>query len=395
MQQIFIALSLLVLPLLTHAQQIRQLDGTMIPADDLTRRIERLKDTAHVPGLCVFIFNGNEVVYKHAFGYKRLDTKTPMTTDANFYGASLSKAVFAVLVMKLAEEGVINLDKPLQEYLGKPVYEYTPDPRNWATDYSSLKGDTLYRKITARMCLSHTSGFHNWRFYEPNQQLRIHFEPGSRFSYSGEGFSYLQLVIEKKTGRSLEELMQDEVFKPAGMKMSAYSWQSRFERDYVQGHSKEGKVYAKDKDNAPRAGSTLETTPDDYALFIKAVMNNTILKASSTRQMFSPQIRINTAMQFPPLNNTVTTDNDNIQLGYGLGWVVFKTPYGPAAFKEGNGDGFQHFSIIYPEKQTAMIIMTNSENGESIYKELLETAIGDTYSPWKWAGYIPYNLRKQ
>jgi D-alanyl-D-alanine-carboxypeptidase/D-alanyl-D-alanine-endopeptidase len=382
----------ILLPLAVNAQSIQRLDGSTITADALTQKIRYLQDTAHVAGLCVIIFNKNRVVYKKAFGYKNLDTKAPLTTRMNFYGASLSKAVFAALVMKLVEEGQIDLDKPLQEYLDKPAYDYPPDPKNWAADYTSLKGDSLYRKITARMCLSHTSGFNNWRFYDPGEKLRMHFEPGARFSYSGEGFSYLQFVIEHKLGRSLDELAQEKMFGPAGMRMSAYLWKPQFEQDYSNGHTQDGKVKERDKDDPSRAGATMETTPDDYALFFSALMNNKILKAASLKEMFAPQIRITTATQFPPLNDTHSTANDAIGLSYGLGWCVFHAPYGRAAFKEGNGDGFQHFAIIYSDRQTAIIIMTNSENGKSIFKDVLETAVGDTYTPWKWGGYIPYNM---
>jgi serine-type D-Ala-D-Ala carboxypeptidase/endopeptidase len=64
------------------------------------------------------------------------------------------------------------------------------------------------------------------------------------------------------------------------------------------------------------------------------------------------------------------------------------------AFKEGHGDGFQHYSIIFPEAGTGIIMMSNSDNAESIFKELLETAIADRYTPWYWENYIPYNQQK-
>jgi CubicO group peptidase (beta-lactamase class C family) len=82
---------------------------------------------------------------------------------------------------------------------------------------------------------------------------------------------------------------------------------------------------------------------------------------------------------------------DLIQLSYGLGWGLYKTPYGWGAFKEGHSDGFQHFSVIFPEKKAGVLIMTNSDNGESIFKELLEITLTDTYFPWEWENYIPYD----
>jgi CubicO group peptidase (beta-lactamase class C family) len=343
--------------------------------------------------MAITVFNNNEPVYKKAFGYSRADVQEPIKTSTNFYGASLSKAVFAVLVMKLVEEKFIDLDKPLQDYLPKPIFEYTPQTK-WHDNYAALKEDTLYKKITARMCLDHTTGFPNWRWDEPDQKLRVNQVPGSGYSYSGEGMVYLQVVIEKMTGKTLEQLMEQKVFAPLKMTMSSYSWQPRFELDYCFGHNSAGKLFEKDKDNEPRSASTLETTLDDYTLFTMGVLKKSILGAASTQTMFTPQVRLRSVKQMGPLRLKDTTNNDNISLSYGLGWVLLKSPYGTGAFKEGHGDGFQHYSIIFPDKGTGIIILTNSDNGESIFKELLETAIGDKYTPWWWENYIPYNMKK-
>ena len=348
---------------------------------------------AHVHGLAISIFNNNKPVYKKTFGYKNSTAKEPLQTNTNMYGASLSKAVFAVLVMKLVEEGVIDLDKPLQDYLPKPIYEYTPATK-WHDDYSHLKNDPLYKKITARMCLDHTAGFPNWRWDEPDQKLRVKLEPGLRYSYSGEGLVYLQVVLEKMLGKPLEALMQEKIFIPLGMNMSSYTWQTKFEKDYSLGHNSTGALYEKDKDNEARSASTLETTLDDYTLFTTAVLNNSIIRSSSRNEMFRPQVKIRSISQFGPFSKRDSTLNDGIKLSYGLGWVLLQSPYGTGAFKEGHGDGFQHYSIIFPEQGTGIIIMSNSDNAESIFKELLEITIGDTFTPWQWENYIPYDQKR-
>ena len=148
----------------------------------------------------------------------------------------------------------------------------------------------------------------------------------------------------------------------------------------------------KDKDNAPRSASTLETTPDDLSLFLEAVLQKRILGAGSYKEMFTPQLRLRSKIQMEAQSwlDTTNAENDKIQLSYGLGWGILQTPYGFGAFKEGHGDGFQHYSILFPEKNMGIVIMTNSDNGESIFKELLEFAIKDIYTPWKWQHYIPY-----
>ena len=393
LQTYFLIIALI--PALSFSQKITRLDDSKISSAELDRKIQQLMKDGKVQGLAITVFNENQPVYKKVFGYKRFDTKDPLRTNTNFYGASLSKSVFAVLVMKMVEEEVIELDKPLESYLPTPVYAYGKGT-SWNQDYTSLEKDSLYKKITARMCLDHTSGFPNWRWYEPDQKLRVLFQPGTAYSYSGEGLCYLQFVLEKITGKSLEQLMEEEIFHPLGMNTSAYTWEARFEKNYCYGHDTNGKIYQKDKDNAPRSASTLETTPDDLSLFLEGVLQKRILTPASYKQMFTPQLRLRSKMQMEQRSwlDTTTSENDNIQLSYGLGWGILQTPYGLGAFKEGHGDGFQHYMIIFPERQMGILILTNSDNGEGIFKELLEVAMADKYTPWRWQNYIPFDQKK-
>jgi len=388
-------LILVIIPVISFSQTVTRLDDSKISSAELDNKVQQLMKDGNVQGLAITVFNKNKPVYKKVFGYKRFDTKEPLQTNTNFYGASLSKAVFAVLVMKMVEEKVIALDKPLESYLPQPVSAYGKGT-SWNQDYTDLKGDSLHKKITARMCLDHTSGFPNWRWYEPDQKLRVDFEPGSGYSYSGEGLCYLQFVLEKITGKLLEQLMEEKIFHPLGMSTSAYTWQARFEKNYCHGHDTNGKVLEKDKDNAPRSASTLETTPDDLSLFLEGVLEQRILGAVSYKEMFTPQLRLRSKIQMEAQSwlDTTNSENDKIQLSYGLGWGILQTPYGFGAFKEGHGDGFQHYFIIFPEKQMGILILTNSDNGEGIFKELLEFAVGDKYTPWRWQNYIPYDQKK-
>ena len=368
---------------------ITRLDGTTIDTAALSRQIETLTRTASVPGITVTIFNDAAPVYTRAFGFADKPAGRPLRTQTEIYGASLSKAVFSVLVMRLVEQGVLDLDKPLQDYVSTPLYENRGT--SWHEDLSDLRSDARYRRITARMSMSHTTGLPGWRWFEPDQKLHIHFEPGSQYSYSGEGMTLLQIVIQKITGKSLEELMHEHVFGPYGMTMSSYTWQPRFEADYAVGHASDGKPYPKDKDNAPRAPSTLETTTDDYVRFMTAVLRREGLTDASWNEIFKPQIRIRSRTQFGPGSTETTSTNDAIELSYGLGWGLQRTPHGWGAFKEGHGDGFQHYSIIYPEKKLGVLLMSNSDNAESIFGHLLSLTIADTFTPLEWENYVPYD----
>lgn len=368
-----------------EAPPIRRLDGSTIAAAALTEQIARLAQAGQVQGLTVTVFNHAEPVYSQAFGAANQPGGQPLRTGTELYGASLSKAVFAVLVMRLAEQGVITLDTPLVDYLKEPLWRKQGE--EWHEDLTDLQDDPRADRITARMSLSHTTGLPNWRWIEPDNRLRLHFDPGARYSYSGEGMTLLQVVIEKRTGQPLEQLMRQQVFGPAGMTTSSYTWQPRFEADYALGHRADGTTYPKDKDNAARSASTLETTPDDMARFLAAVLRGDGLTPASWAEMFRPQIRIRSRSQFGPGAREDTDANDAIELSYGLGWGLLHTPYGWGAFKEGHGDGFQHYMIVFPARGLGVLLMSNSDNAEGIFDQLLRLTLADSYTPLEWEGY--------
>ena len=166
-------------------------------------------------------------------------------------------------------------------------------------------------------------------------------------------------------------------------------WQPRFEADYAVEHRADGTTHPKDKDNDPRSARALETTPADMVRFFEAVLRGDGLRASSWNEMFSPHIRIRTAAQFGPGAQQESDANDDIELSYGLGWGLLHTPCGWGAFKEGHGDGFQHYGIVFPEVGLGMLLMSNSDNAEGIFDELLRTGIADSYTPAEWESY-PY-----
>ncbi len=372
-----------------NTHKIVRLDETEIAQDSLTTKINQLMKEASVHGMAVAVFNENKVKYQKTFGYRDFEQNLELNDSTNIYGASFSKAVFGVLVMKLVEDGVIDLDTPLQSYLPKKIYEYEPETK-WHDDFSALKNDSLYHKITARMCLNHTTGFANSRWFEPDYQLRVHRIPGSRYSYSGEGFIYLQVVLEKILAKKLEELAQAIIFEPLNMHHSSYKWKPTFEENFAYGHTTLGEKHIKDIDNEPRGGSTLETTSADFIKFLEAVLQRKILSEQSWEEIFRPQIRIRSMKQFGPLALKDSTLNDAIQLSYGLGWGVLQTPYGIGVFKEGHGNGFQHYTILFPQAKKGVMIMTNSDNGERIFEELLKVTMSDVYTPAEWENYISY-----
>ena len=202
----------------------------------------------------------------------------------------------------------------------------------------------------------------------------------------------LQKVIEKISGKGLEQLARERVFDPLDMDMTSYVWQEHFGNNYCYGHTTEQKVIDKDTEDEAGAAGSMETTPVDYSKFLTKIIELSSHNSDVTKLMFAPNIRINSKKQFGPESLEKTNVNDSIGLNYGLGWGILKSPYGHAYFKEGHGEGFQHYSILFPEKRIGILLMSNSDNAESIFKEVLELGIGDIYTPWYWEDYIPYEI---
>jgi CubicO group peptidase (beta-lactamase class C family) len=356
--------------------QIGRPDGQVLTTFSIDSMVRRLMDTAGVTGLGLGIINDNKVAYVQSYGYKNRPAGQRNDTATCFYAASLAKPLFASIVMQLVDSGIIDLDKPLYTYLPKPLPEYP--------DYADLASDERWKLITARECLDHSTGFPNWRFLNPhdNKKLEIFFTPGSRFAYSGEGLVLLQMVVEALTHRSLESLAQSKVFIPLGMTRTSYVWQPAFETDYAVGHDTNEDTLPKHRRKTPNAAGSMETTIADYTRFMAAMVRG-------KRDMFQPQIAIYEKHEFPSLDTSTTEEYQPIHLSYGLGWGVFASPFGNAFFKEGHDDGWEHYCIGFPDSKSGIVIMTNSSNGESIFKELVENLTGVTI-PWGWEGYTPY-----
>jgi CubicO group peptidase (beta-lactamase class C family) len=364
--------------------QIVRPDGLILTHAAIDSLVKKLMDTARVTGLAIGILTDNRVNYIKSYGYKNKTTNLLNDTATSLYGASLAKPLFGYIVLQLVDSGLIDLDKPLYTYLPKPLPDYE--------NYRDLEGDNRWKLITARNCLDHTTGFPNWRQFNPkgNGKIEMFFTPGERYAYSGEGIYLLQFVVEIITGRNLEELAREKIFVPFGMYKTSFLWQPSFENDYAVPHDENGIALPKSKRTKLNAAGSMETTIADYTRFMSAVMQGDRLSVKSKTEMLTPQISIYSKHQFPTLNNITTKKNKKIRLSYGLGWGLFFSPYGWAFFKEGHDEGWGHYTIQFPDKGFSLIIMSNSSNGERIFKELVEKIAGVTI-PWEWEGYTPYH----
>jgi CubicO group peptidase (beta-lactamase class C family) len=348
----------------------QQDDNPTIAIERLKKDIPELMKRADIPGISVALIHHGKLVWSNVYGVGNAVTQRPVTAASVFEAASLSKPVFAYGVLKLVDEGKLNLDTPLNKYLGNN-YDVVDDPR--------------INLITARRVLSHTSGFPNWRDFDHTKNLLIHFTPGEKWSYSGEGMVYLARVVEKITGLSLEDYMQKMVLQPLGMTSSSYIWQDRYDSLKVYRHDVMGDTSGRIQTaggqveaikEGGNAAASLSTNAVDYSKFIIALLNGTGLKKSTREQLFTPQIRVNE--KYP-------------QLAWGLGVGLETMPEGEYFWHWGdNGDG-KAFVIGFLPGKNALVYFANSANGLSITREILADGIGGEHPSLAHLGYRRYS----
>jgi CubicO group peptidase (beta-lactamase class C family) len=372
--------------LLSQNSSVVQLNGNKVSVADIDGAVTRWMVRAHVTGVGIAVFNDGKVAYLKTYGARDTEKNIPLTPDSIMTAASLTKPAFAAMVMQLVHEHVIDLDKPVYEYLPKPLPEYAA--------YQDLASDARYKQITMRMLLNHTSGFPNWRRFTDDKKLRIYFAPGSRFAYSGEGIALAQMIVETVTRKSVIELMKEHIFQSLEMTRTSMIWEPRFEDDYANGYDEMGKSLGPERRERGDAARSMQTTLRDYARFIQRVLSGAVVDNKDREMMLRPQISIGSKHEFPTLSTETTRENDNIHLSYGLGWGLYFTRYGQAFFKEGHDEGWRHYVVCFDKPKIGMLIMTNSSNGEDIYDGLLRAVLADTFTPLEWEGFKPSTTKE-
>jgi CubicO group peptidase (beta-lactamase class C family) len=377
-----LCLSLFATSVAAQQPAITRPDGGQLTSAQIDSTVNGLIQAAHITGAGVALFHRGKVVYLKAYGLRDAEKNLPLMPDSVMTAASLTKSAFATVVMRLAQVGTLDMDKPIEQYLGRPLGDFPA--------YADLKGDPRTAKLTLRILLDHTAGFANFRGLEDDHKLHIHSDPGTHFGYSGEGVGLAQFVVEKVTGESATQLMQAELYGPLKMSRSSMIWLPRFESDFANGYDEYGRSLGPERRPSPSAAGSMQTTPRDYATFLSALMRGEELSSAARDRMLSPQVRIHSAHQFPSLTPDTTTAYDPIELSYGVGWGLYKSPYGPAFFKEGHDEGWRNLALCFSNGD-GILVMTNSSNGEGIFKPLVEALLGETAFPFDWEGYTPYD----
>ena len=349
----------------------------------------RLMARTHAQGLALAVIDHGQVRDVDAWGLRNAQGD-PLTTDTVMYGASLTKTVFAYTAMQLVDQGRLALDTPLKDDLDKPLPDYPPDatfPGKYGP-YADLAGDPRWQAITPRMCLTHSTGFDNFSFIEPDRRLRIHFDPGTRYSYSGEGMSLLQFVIEH--GRAEQGLGVDvgdlarANFDRLGMTRTRLTWRNGEDANVADGWNDQGQPKPHDKRSKVRVAGSMNTTIADLSRFAAALVRGDGLSEASRAEMTRPSLHITTAHQFPHFGAELPPGKQRQDLAAGLGVVVFDGPQGHGFFKGGHDGQTANTLACLEQGQRCVLILSNDVRAESGFAALVRFILGDTGVPYDW-----------
>jgi CubicO group peptidase (beta-lactamase class C family) len=279
--------------------------------------------------------------------YGELAAGVPAPRNTIFNVASLTKPITALVALKLASEGKWNLNEPL--------YTYWLDP--------DIANDPRAKLLTTRHILSHQSGFPNWRGENHDRKLAFEFDPGTKYQYSGEGYEYLRMALEKKFHTTLDLLAGELIFRPLGMNDTRFFWDKTMdEKRFAPWHDGEGNLYKTYKNTEASAADDLLTTVEDYSKFMIHIMNGGGLSKELYAQMTANQVRIKNKKYF------------------GLGWWVDEiNENGENALVHGGDDkGVHTIAFILPKTKRGLVIFTNCDNGTDVYIPVILAYLGKT-----------------
>lgn len=289
-----------------------------------------------VPGLAIGRVIAGDIVWLGNFG--QADENRVVDESTVFNVASLTKPLFATLVMQLVQDGRFALDDPLAYYWIDPDVE--DDPR--------------HLQLTARLALSHQTGFPNWRGSNP---LAFLFHPGSRHEYSGEGFEYLRRAIERETDQTLSELMEQYITGPLAMNNTEFGWQRSLEGQIARGYDEQASPLDMGylQQRSTNAAANTFTTLADYTRFAAWVSQGAGLDSALFNDMITLQSQHEDPWEY-----------------FGLGWRLVHPEGRTVIEHDGRENGVRTQVFVEPATGDGLVILTNSSNGELVVRPLVE-----------------------
>jgi CubicO group peptidase (beta-lactamase class C family) len=336
--------------------------GAAVREDKFYSTLPQLIETNKIPGTALAVFRDGKVDFRRCFGVCEGAGGRPVDADTVFEAASLSKPVFATVVLRLAERGEFDLDKPLLEYLGGN-YTHVQEPWNPNSAKDELT-DPRAAQLTGRLVLSHRTGLPNWRF---GRRLEFIRNPGD-WGYSGEGYVMLQHAVEKKTGKDLSSLADDGVLETLKLKRTRFVWHDSLLPNVARGHNADGSVRRVTGLAFAVSAGSLVTTLNDYARFVEATLRRkpALLGAKMQETML-----------------TAVSSSESAGLRWGLGWglPLYDEPY---LFHWGSNPGYKSFVLASLKSGRGVVFFTNSEHGLKILPQIVPAVFGKELPLTKW-----------
>ena len=334
-------------------------------------KISALMEFHNVPGVSIAIIKDFKIDQLLVYGVKNQDTLAPVTNDTLFQAASISKSVASVAVMKMSQNGIIDIDEDINNKL-----------ISWNVEENEF---TIEHKATFRKLLSHTAGttVHGFHGYSQNDEIPSLVEilngqtpanspaivvdntPGNTFEYSGGGFVIAQQALIDVTQQPFEDLMNDTVLEPLGMTSSSYK--QLLSGDKIArtsaGHDSNGNNILADYNIYPEMSAAgLWTTPQDLAKFLIELQlalltrSNKVLTDDAVEEMITP-------------TGGPVFNSENIF--YGLGFMIWKQGDEIYFGHGGANKGFRSRMMAHNKLGMGYVVMTNGENGEDVIQEIV------------------------
>lgn len=375
--------------------------------------IREKMEVYQVPGVGIARIEDGGVSWEQGFGLANIETSTPVTDQTLFQAASLSKPIFAYVVMQLIDREVIGLDDTLSDYARPAVLGDSP----WIDE------------ITVRDALQHTSGLPNWRASEENAQIVPAFEPGTASTYSGEAYYWLQLAIEERLGAGLDSIMRTYLFEPSGLEDMSMLWEPDRDAREVYGHiiDDAGDLILDPlqyhREHAPRLAELAQEwdlplrqwSIRDFDRALPLIRPHTHPRLEAVPDWFWAQQPIARLMKSPSgLRSTVgdfarfvclmmphepaawelsshlrefmvtpqfeRPDVQNGVLPRGIGWGLETRESGTAFYHWGNNfEAYRSVALGDLSDNSGIVVMVNGSNGQDLIKDIVRELTGRDY----------------
>lgn len=311
--------------------------------------IETYQKYCGIPGVSLALIKDGKLVYYKTYGVRNTISGEKVDSNTLFEAASVTKPVFSFAVWRLIERGVIDIDKPLYLYLPNPDIAY----------------DERYKLITARHVLTHRTGFPNWRSMNADGKLNLLFTPGTSYNYSGEGFEYLKMVVEKITGKKVEQVLKEEVLDPMGLYHTFFSRNDSLKRMAASGHY-DMLPSLKELPESPGMAYSMQTEAKIFTRFMLYMLEQKGLKADTYDTLFSKH----SEFKYDP-----GEEKPRYPDYMGMSLEIRETPFGKTFGHGGNNGDFQCHFEVYKDLKMGYVVFTNSNNGYQMLKFLRELLV--------------------